>query len=58
MTTFFKSPTSNTLCFGDPTLANLNQVISVSMCETVFCVTKSPTKPPNTKTWPCMYLQE
>ena len=28
------------------------------MCETVFCATKSTTKPPNTKTWACMYLQE
>ena len=30
--------------------------VNVWNCE--FCVTKSPTKPPNTKTWPCMYLQE
>ena len=57
-TSFFKSPTSSTSCFGDPTLAKINQVISVSMCETVLCVTKCATKPPNTKTWACMYLQE
>ena len=57
-TRFFKSPTSSTLCFGDPTLAKLNQVISVSMCETVLCTTKSATKPPNTKTWACKYLQK
>ena len=56
-TGFFKSPTSNTLCFGDPTVAKLNQVISMSMCETVLC-TKSASKPPNTKTGVCMYLQE
>ena len=57
-TNFFKSPTSSTLCFGDPILAKLNKVTSVSMCETVFCAIKSATKPPNTKTWACMYLQE
>ena len=57
-TSFFKSPTSSSLCFGDPTLAKINQVISVSMCETVLCATKSATKPLNTKTWDCMYLQE
>ena len=28
------------------------------MCETVFCAPKSATKPPNTKIWACMYLQE
>ena len=55
---FFKSPTSSTLCVGDPTLAMLNQVISASMCGTVLCVTKSATKPPNTKTRACVYLQE
>ena len=27
------------------------------MCETVLCTVKSATKPPNTKTWACMYLQ-
>ena len=57
-TSFFKSPTSSTLNFGDPTLAKLNQVISVSMCETVLCATKCATNPPNTKTWVCIYLQE
>ena len=30
---FLKSPRSSTLCFGEPTLANLNQ-------ETEFCITK------------------
>ena len=50
-TTFFKSPTSSNLRFGNPTLAKINQVISVSMCETVLYGTKSATKPPNTKTW-------
>ena len=35
---FFKSPTSGTLCFGDPTLAKLNQV--KLLCETEFCITK------------------
>ena len=30
----------------------------MSMCETVLGATKSATKPPNTKTWACMYLQE
>ena len=28
------------------------------MCQTVLCATKSATKPRNTKTWACMYLQE
>ena len=37
-TSLFKSPTSNTLCFGDPTLAKLNQV--KLLCETEFCITK------------------
>ena len=36
----------------------LNQVISVSMRESVSCATKSVTKPLNTKVWACMYLQE
>ena len=47
-TRFFKSPTLSTLCFGDHTLANIN----------VLCATKSAIKPPNTKTWACLYLQE
>ena len=34
-----KSPTASTLCFGDPTLAKLNQV--KLLCETDFCITKS-----------------
>ena len=34
-TSFFKSPTSSTLCFGEPTLAKLNQV--KLLCETEFC---------------------
>ena len=38
-TRFFKSPTSSTLCFGDPTLAKLDQ--SKLLCETDFCITKS-----------------
>ena len=54
-TSFIKSPTSSTLCFCDPTLAKINQVISVSMCGTVLCVCNQP---PNTKTWSCLYLQE
>ena len=33
-TILFKSPTSSTLCFGDPTLAKLNQV--KLLCETEF----------------------
>ena len=37
-TSLFKSPTSSTLCFGDPTLAKLNQV--KLLCETEFCITK------------------
>ena len=37
-TSFFKSPTSSTLCFGDSTLMKLNQV--KLLCETEFCVTK------------------
>ena len=57
-TSFVKSPTPSTLCFGDPTLAKINQVFSVSMCETVLSATKSATNPPNTKTSACMYLQE
>ena len=40
-TSLFKSPTPKTSCLVDPTLARLNQVISVSMCETEFCGTKS-----------------
>ena len=28
------------------------------MCETVLYTTKSATKPPNTKTWACVYLKE
>ena len=40
-TSLFKSPTPTTLCLGDPSLPRLNQVISVSMCETEFCATKS-----------------
>ena len=38
-TSLFKSPTSSTLCFGDPTLAKLDQV--KLLCETEFCITKS-----------------
>ena len=38
-TSFFKSLTSCTLCFGDPTLAKHNQVML--LCETEFCITKS-----------------
>ena len=38
-TIFFKSPMSRTLCFGDSTLAKLNQV--KLLCETEFCITKS-----------------
>ena len=38
-TSLFKSPTSSTLCFGDSTLAKLNQV--KLLCETEFCITKS-----------------
>ena len=38
-TIFFKSHTSSTLCFGDSTLAKLNQV--KLLCETEFCITKS-----------------
>ena len=37
-TSFFKSPTSSTLCFGEPTLAKLNQVKLLH--ETEFCITK------------------
>ena len=37
-TSLFKSPTSSTLCFGDPTLTKLNQV--KLLCETEFCITK------------------
>ena len=54
-TSIFKSPTSNTLCFGEPTLGKLNQVkllcspTSSILChstlanlnqETEFCITK------------------
>ena len=35
----FKSPTSSTLCFGNSTLAKLNQL--KLLCETEFCITKS-----------------
>ena len=35
----FKSPTSSALCFGDPTLAKLDQV--KLLCETDICITKS-----------------
>ena len=38
-TSFFKSSTSSTLCFGDSTLAKLNQ--AKLLCETEFCITKS-----------------
>ena len=38
-TNLFKSPTSSTLCFGDPTLEKLDQV--KLLCETDFCITKS-----------------
>ena len=38
-TSFFKSPTSSTLWFGDPTLTKLDQV--KLLCETDFCITKS-----------------
>ena len=34
----FQSPMSSTLCFGNPTLAKLNQV--KLLCETEFCITK------------------
>ena len=34
-----QSPISSTLCFGDPTLAKLNQFKLLS--ETDFCITKS-----------------
>ena len=37
-TSFFKSPTSSTLCFGDSTLAKLYQV--KLLCKTEFCITK------------------
>ena len=37
-TSLFKSPTSSTLCFGDPSLAMLNQV--KLLCETEVCITK------------------
>ena len=37
-TSLFKSPTSSTLCFGDPTLEKLNQ--AKLLCETDFCITK------------------
>ena len=57
-TSLFKSPTPRTLCLSDPTLSRINPVISVSMCDTVFCAIKYATKSINTKTWTCMYLQE
>ena len=38
-TSVFKSPTSSTLCFGDPTLAKLDQI--KLLCETDSCITKS-----------------
>ena len=38
-TILFKSHTSSTLCFGDSTLAKLNQV--KLLCETEFCITMS-----------------
>ena len=38
-TSLFKSPTSSTLCFGDPTLAKLDQV--KLLCDTDFGITKS-----------------
>ena len=38
-TSLFKSPTSSTLCFGDPTLAKFDQV--KLFCETDFCIIKS-----------------
>ena len=38
-TSCFKSPTSSTLCFGNSTLAKLNQV--KLLCETEFRITKS-----------------
>ena len=37
-TSFFKCPISSNLCFGEPTLAKLNQV--QLLCETEFCITK------------------
>ena len=37
-TSFFKSPSSNILCFGEPTLTKLNQF--KLLCETEFCITK------------------
>ena len=37
-TSLFKSPTSSTLCFGDPTLAKIDQV--KLLCETEFCISK------------------
>ena len=37
-TSLFKSPTSSTLCFGDPTLAKIDQV--KFLCETEFCISK------------------
>ena len=40
-TSVFKSPRPRPLCLDDPTLARLNQVTSVSMCETEFCTTRS-----------------
>ena len=47
LTSLFKSPTSRTSCLGDPTLSRINQVISMPMCETLFCAAKSATKPLN-----------
>ena len=37
-TSFYNSPTSITLCIGEPTLAKLNQV--KLLCETEFCITQ------------------
>ena len=65
-TSLFKSPTSNTSCFGDPTLAKLNQV--KLLCETEFCplkpilfrflVLQSPNKPKQTLNGPTKHLEE
>ena len=52
---FFKNPTSSTSCFGDPALAKLNQVISMSMCETCHQVCNQDTQYQDLG---CMYLQE
>ena len=47
-TRFFKNPTTSTLCFGEPTLARLNQV--EVLCETEFCTT--------TKLYIVWYIQQ